>query len=158
MLHIEEGKQLIMNNVLSLRKKMTQQQLQEEMMKIGQALQKLGVKKKGNLVTATFGIEEINGEQLLDIEILLPLDREVELPVEYKLKKEFRLVNAVYARHEGNPVLLQNTLQGMMDYISKRGLQQITAAYNVQVNEVRSEAELDGMIVDCYVGFSGNLL
>ena len=46
---VKEGQELIMENVLSFRGKVTQQQMQEEMVKIGQVLQKLGVQKNGQL-------------------------------------------------------------------------------------------------------------
>ena len=51
---IQENMQLKMENVLCLRKKMTQVQLQEEMVKIGRFLQQNGIKKNGHVVTATF--------------------------------------------------------------------------------------------------------
>jgi len=48
-MEIKENQELIMENVLSFRGKVTQQQMQEEMVKIGQVLQKLGVQKNGQL-------------------------------------------------------------------------------------------------------------
>ncbi len=60
MLLIEEGKELKMENVLSLRKKMRQADVQQEMLKIGEFLKKNNIKKNGPIVTATFSVEVEN--------------------------------------------------------------------------------------------------
>ncbi|MBM7615037.1 GyrI-like domain-containing protein [Alkaliphilus hydrothermalis] len=158
MANIETGKELKMENVLSLRKKMTQGDIQQEMMKIGKFFEENGIKKNGPVVTATFAVEEVNGQQLLDMEILVPMDREVQLTGEYVLKKEFHLVNAVYARHQGNPNLLQSTYNEVMKYINENRLHQITMGYNVNVNEPQTIEEMDGMIVDIYIGVNPSIL
>jgi len=44
---IEENKELKLKNLLSLRKKMTQQELNQEIMKIKKLLQEKGVQKMG---------------------------------------------------------------------------------------------------------------
>jgi len=61
-------------------------------------------------------------------------------------------MNAVYARHEGNPNLLQGTLNEMIGYIKKHGLRQITAVYNVNVRELKPGDSLEDMVVDVYIG------
>lgn len=104
---IKENQQLILENVLSFRDKMTQQQMQKEMVKIGQLLKRLDVRKNGPIVTATYSVEQIGNEQVMDIEILISLDRKVELPKEYTLKPIIKIVNALYIRHEGHPARLQ---------------------------------------------------
>jgi len=89
---------------------MSQPEVQWELMKIGQYFQEKGIKKNGPVVTATFAVEQVDGQPILDMEILVPMDRQVDLGGEYRLKRVFHLMNAVYARHEGNPNLLQGTL------------------------------------------------
>lgn len=160
MLNIEMGKELKLNNVISLRKKMTQEKVEKEMIKIGNFINENNLKKNGSVVTATFQVEMNNGQPIMDMEILVPVDREVELSntSEYKFKKVFHLVNAVYARHIGNPMLLQSTYNEIMDYINKNNLQPITAAYNATVSEIREGQALDDFIVDVYVGVNPNRL
>lgn len=58
------------------------------------------------------------------------------------------MVNAVYARHIGNPMLLQNTYNEIIDYINKNNLQPITAAYNVTISDIREGQALYNFIVD----------
>ena len=115
--NIQIGKELKMENILSLRKKMTQEEMQKEMVKIGQFFEANGIKKSGYITTTTYSRYIQDGT--LDMEILVPMDKLVDLPSEYRLKSVFKLVNAVYARHEGNPANLQNVYNEMLAYIRK---------------------------------------
>lgn len=151
-MEIEQNQQLIMENVLSFRGKVTQQQIQEEMIKIGEMMQKLGVKQGGPITTATYSVEEDEFGQVMDIEILVPLDRKVELPLEYTFKPIIKLVNALCARHIGDPGLLSNTVNELNNYIIKNNKQVITATYNVTVKDAMRQEEIDDMIIDVYVG------
>ena len=151
-MEIKENQELIMENVLSFRGKVTQQQMQKEMMKIGQVLQKLGVQKNGSITTATYSVEEVYGEQLMDIEILVPLDKQVNLPKEYTLKPIIKIMNALFIRHEGHPGRLHETINRLNDYIFEYNKQVITATYNVTVKDAMNLEELEKMIIDVYVG------
>lgn len=152
------GKEFKIENVLSLRKKMTQAQIQQEMMSIGEFLEQNNYKKNGPIVTATFAIDQSNGQPLLDMEILVPIDKPAKLYGEYKLKDVFHLMNAVYTRHEGNPNTLEITYNELNQYISENGLQPITAAYNVNVVDLHPGQSMDDMIVDVYIGVNPSIL
>lgn len=89
-------------------------------------------------MTATFGVEENGGEQILDVEILVPLNNGVSFPDDYILKKEFRLYNAIYTRYEDNPMLIHNVIHRLVNYINEKKYQQVTAIYNVQLNELQN--------------------
>ncbi|PYG86626.1 effector-binding domain-containing protein [Ruminiclostridium sufflavum DSM 19573] len=158
MILIEAGKEIRLENVLSLRKKMTQEEINSEMLKIGNVLQDNGAKKAGPVVTATFAIETLNGQSVLDMEILIPLDKKIAVSDEYTQKPVFHIVNALYARHEGNPSTLQNTYNDMLAYINHNKLQQITAGYNVQVKDVLPGMTPDEMTIDVYIGITPNIL
>ncbi|RJE89061.1 AraC family transcriptional regulator [Paenibacillus sp. 1011MAR3C5] len=155
---VETGREFKIENVLSLRKKMTQQEIQQEMMNIGKLLEQNGLKKNGPIVTATFTIEQSNEQQLLDMEILVPLDKPAKLHGIYKFKDVFHLVNAVYARHEGNPNTLQNTYNEIDQYTRENALQLITVAYNVNIVELHPGQSMDDMIVDVYIGVNPSIL
>lgn len=137
---------------------MQQHLVEKEMQKIGVYLQKNNSKKAGPLITTTFNIENIDGEQLLDMEILVPIDKEIEVLEKYQFKKKFHLLNAVYARHEGNPKFLQETYNKLMKYIQINNLVQITSAYNVNVKDPTSAEDFDDMVIDIYIGVSPNIL
>ncbi|OMF13959.1 AraC family transcriptional regulator [Paenibacillus amylolyticus] len=155
---IEIEKEFKIENVLSLRKKMTQADIQQEMMNIGKFLEQNDLKKNGPLVTVTFAIEQSNEQPLLDTEILVPLDQPTKLYGEYNFKNVFHLMNAVYARHEGNPNTLQDTYNELNQYINQKGLQPITAAYNVNVVDLQPGQSMDNMIVDVYIGVNPSIL
>ncbi|WBW97678.1 AraC family transcriptional regulator [Oceanirhabdus sp. W0125-5] len=151
-MNIRENQEIKFENLLSFRGKMTQQELTNEMMKIGQVLKDLGVKKNGPIISTTFSVELIDGQQVMDSEFLIPLDKEVELPKEYSFKKVFHLVNALCIRHNGNPNLIQNTYNQLNTFIQENRLQPITSGYNIPVNEVTDPSKLDEVIIDVYIG------
>lgn len=156
MIEILQGKELRMENVLSVRKEMSQIQVNEELMKIRKFFEANGIKKNGSIVTTTFAIENSNGQPIMDMEILVPMDKKIDLTGEYRLKEVFHLKNAVYARHTGNPNNLQATFNEVKEFIHTKELTTITSGYTVMVTETVNS--LDEMIMDVYIGVSSNLL
>ena len=155
MSEIKEKQELIMKNVLSVRKKLTQQQIQEKMMKMGKMFKELEVAPNGSVVTATYSIENTEQGQILDFEVLVPLNKSIELPDEFKLKPIFKLTNALCIRHEGKISEFESSVNRLVEYINKNKLQQVTSAYNVQINNGDG---INNVIVDCYIGVSDNIL
>ncbi len=151
---IEQGKTLIMDNVLSLRKKMTQLEIQNEINNIGQLISASIIKPTGNLVTTNFAVETTGSEPLFDTEILLPVEILGNLPNQYSIKEKFALKNAIFTEFVGNPASLESTAQAMVDYIKDNQLQQVTGLYNVQV-KANSQTEV---VIHCYIGVADNLL
>ncbi|HOA80565.1 MAG TPA: AraC family transcriptional regulator [Defluviitaleaceae bacterium] len=158
MINIEVNKGINFSNLLSLRKKITQEQFNNEMVKISGIFESNQVKKSGPIITTTFMVETINGENYFDMEILVPMDRKVDLPSDYNFKQLFKIVNAVYVRHEGNPAFLQKVYDEMLLYITKNSLQQITPAYNVTVKDLLPGMSADELVIDVYIGVSENIL
>lgn len=152
---IETGKGICVENVLSLRKKIRQEEMNIEMNKIGNFFKTNGIKKSGPVITTTYAVVE---DGVLDIEILVPMDKAIELPTEYRFKPVFKLVNALRVRHEGDPTLLQGIYNEMIDYIKKNNLQQITTGYNVTIKDIEEGMNLDEWVIDVYIGVSENLL
>ena len=155
---IESNKSIRFENLLSLRKKVTQEELNGQMMKIGQFLKEKDLKKSGPIINTTFAVEMKDNKQILDTELLIPIDREIELPAEYTLKKVFHLVNAICIRHTGNPMTLQNTYNELNRFLAENKLQPITSAYNITVNDVTDPAKIDEVIIDVYIGVNPNIV
>lgn len=152
---IETNKELRLENVLSLRKKMTQIEINEEISDINRFFESRGIEKQGSIVTVTYAIEQNN---LFDMEILVPMNKAVELPQKYVFKPVFKLVNAIYVRHKGNPSLLQAVYNEILAYIHNNKLQQITPAYNVTIKEVTAGMNMEDVVIDIYIGISPNIL
>lgn len=149
---------LEMRNVLSYRSKMTQQELQSKAQEIEKLLSETGAMKVAPTVTTTFSVEQGLTGPVMDIEILLPLDREIDLPTGYTWKPHFLLTNALMIRHIGNPATLQNSANELHAYIVANQMVPISSGYNVTVKEAKMPLEIDNMEVDIYIGISPNLL
>ena len=147
-----------MENVLSIRKKMTQQEIQKTLSDIGNVIATLGANKNGPLVTSTYAMEQTLTGSILDMEILVPLDKEVTVQAPYIFKPLFHLKYAVHTRHEGNPQLLQNTLTQMMAYIQENKLTQITSVYSVNIKELKQGDSMNDMVTDLYIGVNPSVL
>ena len=155
---ILENEELKLNNLISIRKKITQQGLPAEMQKLGQFINEKGAQKSGPMITATFAMEQNNFGQVLDMEILVPLDKEIEVTGEYTFKRHFLLTNALKATHIGNPALMQNTYNLINSHIIENKLQPITASYNVTVKDVTDPSKIDEVVIDIYVGINPCIL
>lgn len=155
---ITENTILEMTNVLSFRGKVTHQQLNEKAQEMDKLIQLNNAQKNGASVSATFAIDTSGSVPLIDIELLMPLDRSFAVSEPYKFKPVFRLKNAVKIRHEGSPVTLQNTANELMEYISAHGLTPATAGYNVTVKGPENQAEINDMVIDIYIGVNDNIL
>jgi hypothetical protein len=74
MIKVNKDCEYRMENVLSIRKKMTQPEIQQTLVDMGNVIKSLGANKNGPLVTSTFGMEQTSTGPKLDMEILIPLD------------------------------------------------------------------------------------
>ena len=106
----------------------------------------------------TYSVEQQDSVQLLDIEVLIPLDKPFVPPEGCVYKPEILITNALSTRHIGNPSGLQDTCNALLAYIQVQGMQPITCGYNVTVKEAKTVADLDEMVVDVYIGISPNIL
>jgi len=154
---IESAKELRFENVASFRKKIFQSNVKDELSRFISTLKQTGAQKNGPLISATFGVEQTTEHPLIDIEFLIPLDRAIQLTDDYVFKPIFHLTNAVYSRYSGDPALIQNQYNEMIKYLHIHNLQQITVAYNVNIND-GNLVEHAYPVVDIYIGANPNKL
>lgn len=152
------GQSYKMKNVISYRAKMTQKEMNIAMNRLMTLINDNGLTQSGYITTSTFSIEKVGSTELIDIEILCPVDKICRLPQEYTFKPVFRLANAVKITHKGDPVNLQETANLLISYINENKLTPITYMYNVTVREPKSPVDVDNMVVDMYIGVSDNIL
>lgn len=155
---IFENQTLEMYNVLSYRGKMTQQQMNVKSQEISKLIELSGAHKNGFVATSTFSIEQAADGALMDVEILVPLDREIAVPAGYMWKPRFLLTNALMVRHVGNLSLLGAAVNELNAYILEHKLVPISTGYNVTVKEAKTPLELEQMEIEVYVGISPNIL
>lgn len=158
MADIVENASLELKNVFSYRGKVTQQQLMIITKEMNDIITANNAKKTMPGVSATFGIISEGSEPLMDMEIMFPLDKEIDVPDPYTFKPLFRLRNAVKIRHVGNPALIQESGNQLMKFIDENGLMPITAGYNVTIQEPQTPSNIDDLIIDLYIGVSDNIL
>lgn len=150
-----ENKELILENLISFRGRLSQTEIQKEMESLMDFLEEKRINKIGPMINTTFGVEIINGEQVADTEFMIPVDKKIELPKKYIFKDNFCLVNAIYAKHKGNPIGLQSLYEKANKYSLEKGLQFITSGYNVFINEASNPDDFE---IDIYIGVNPNKL
>ncbi len=158
MVQIEREKSYKAENVLSLRRKITQSQANEEMNKIAKYLGENNLKQTGPIITATFAIDSGFSEPLMDMEILVPIDKKISTSTEYKFKDIFHIKHAIHAKHVGSPSTLHNTYNDLFSYIKENNLQQITTAYNVYIKNIHSKLPEDNLNIDVFIGINPSVL
>ncbi|KAA8997932.1 DUF5085 family protein [Paenibacillus spiritus] len=152
---IESGTTLEFENVVALRKKVVFEQMNQEIDSFVEYLRSLGLARKGPFITVTFAVEnDGNQRQVIDMEFLVAVDRCVKLHPEYRYLPKFYLTNALLCRYKGSPEDVHLVYESFAEYMSKNGLQPITAYYNVN-----HDSETGGEIhIDIYVAVNPCLL
>lgn len=152
MLEIKENQELKAENLLSFRGKVKQAELENIGKEMENYIQKVGAKREGNPITATYAAQG----DVIDLEILFPVDQQVDSTDKFVFKKQIKIVNAVVASYQGNPLGLQEACNQLNQYIMERNLQPITVGYNVtKKTDMLNPEETE---IDVYVGISPNIL
>jgi hypothetical protein len=152
MIEIKENQELNIDNLLSYRGKIKQEEIERIGIEMENYVQKADAKRVGNPITATYAVEGDN----IDIELILPIDKRVESTDKFIFKNKIKIVNAIVAEYKGNPIGLQEACNQLNQYIIEHGLQPITVGYNVtkkidMINPANAE-------IDVFVGISQNIL
>lgn len=154
---IERDQDLYFENVLSCRIKATYDEIAEEVTGIESFLSRGVIRRTGPFITSFISLELIRGEQIIDFEILFPIDRKIEPAAHYTIKPLFHLVNALRLRHEGGHATLPRAYNELLVYMISEGLQPVTPLYNV------AECGEYGLIENCdafdvYVGVNPSVV
>lgn len=152
MLEIKENQELNVENVLSYRGKVKQTELKSISNDMETQIQRIGAKRVGDAITATYGIEG----DTIDVEILLPIDKNIGSISNYVFKNKIQIVNAVVASYKGHPTGLQEACNQLSQYIMKHRLQSITTGYNV--TKKMDMLNPENTEINIYVGISPNIL
>ena len=67
-------------------------------------IQNVGAKRVGNPITATYAVEG----DMIDIELLMPVDKSIASTDKFMFKNQIKIVNAVVAEYKGHPIGLQD--------------------------------------------------
>lgn len=152
MLEIKENQELDILNLLSYRGKVSQAEFESIGKEMEKYIQETGAKRAGNPITATYAVE---GE-IVDMEILIPIDKKIEAIGKFAFKNQIKITNAVVASYTGHPMGLQDACMQLNQYIMDNKLQPLTVGYNVtKKTDMLSPEQTE---IDVYVGINQNIL
>lgn len=103
------------------------------------------------LITTTKALEMVNGEQIMDVEMLIPINYRIPMDAPYQYKEKLKITNALYTKVT-DVAQLQNTLNEINQYIADNNMQPITSAYLVQSKQENQPC------VEVYIGLNPNIL
>lgn len=103
------------------------------------------------MITTTKSVDIVNNEQILDVEILLPVSYRIPVEEPYQYKSTIKIANALYTKVE-DMTKLQDTLNEVNQYIVVNKLQPITSAYLVQKKQENLPC------IEIYIGLNPNIL
>lgn len=152
MIEINENQELNVVNLLSYRGKIRQVELENVGKEMEEYIHKVGAKRVGDTIIATYDVESDE----IDIELLIPIDKSIALTDKFVFKNQLKIVNAVVATYKGHPMGLQQACNQLNQYIVEHKLQPITVGYNVTKKTDMLCPE--NTEVDVYVGISPNIL
>jgi len=151
---IETNKRLEITNLISFRKQSAPMELQGYMERLLAYIAAQGAEKIGGGMSATYAMEA----DTIDMEVYIPINKEIPSTNEFTYKPRLYLENCIMAKHKGHPQFLEQTIQGLNDYIVSNNLTPISAGFNVTVNEVHDPKDADLFEVDVYISISPNVI
>lgn len=148
---IVQEKSFEINNLISRSGKFTALEFQKALVEMVNAFKNFSRANGDYVITTTKSLEARNGEQVLDVEILIPVNYRIPVEEPYVFKNEIKLTNCLYAM-ETDVSRLQDTLNKINQYIIDQKLLPITSAYLVQTKQDNQPC------IAIYVGINPNIL
>lgn len=153
---IKINQELHLKNLLSFRRNLTQSELQKELIDIDSFIKENGLTVIGPKISTTYSVTQ-SMMPTMDIEILIPVDKTFNENHMYNLKKELKLTNCLKFEHRGNPQSMQQNILLIQQYIKDNGLIPISSLYTVNLNEVKTQDELENYEADLYLSINPNI-
>lgn len=150
---IESEQSVKFKNLISYRKEVEQSEINKELKRLGDYLKENNLIKVGPLISTTHASVSKNQSQLLDMEFLVPIDKEITGDKQFKFKHKFSIVHALRKRYKGNIYDINCAYEELVSHIKDNNLHQITSAYSININE--DEVLLGAQpIIDIYIGIN----
>ena len=97
-----------------------------------------------------------DGQPVMDLDMFIPLDKEITAPNGYRFLPSFVLNDAYKLRIEGNPQQMQEAIQKFAEYIRNKNPKPSKPLYVVTVKESTGPLDVDNIITDLYSGVESN--
>ncbi|GAA4058398.1 hypothetical protein GCM10022410_01920 [Amphibacillus indicireducens] len=95
---------------------------------------------------------------MIDVEILIPIDKKFINSSYYNFKQTLRLINCVKFSHRGTPLNFQNAVNEVQRYILDNKLTPISSLYTVIIEETERLEKPDDFHADIYVSINPNII
>lgn len=125
MIEIKEKQELNVTNLLSFRGKVSQTELESVRNSMQEKILSMGAKQVGGTITATYAMEG----DIVDVEILMPINTIIEDVEEYVFKESIHIENAVVVTYKGHPSGAQEAINKLNQYVISNKLRPITVGY-----------------------------
>ena len=151
-MEINQEEIYLVEQVITYRGKVNNKLLNNVMEQLFSAINDAGLKIDGSTISAIHSIENDCGDQIIDIEIIVPINGVMTSTDEFVYRDRFEINNALMFRHIGNPQTMNTEMQEFNQYIKNNNFKPVTPFYNVTVRSASSPSEIDNIIMDIYVG------
>lgn len=138
--------------VITYRGKVNNKLVNNVMSQLLSVINDTGLKINGPTITAIHSIENDCGDQIIDIEIIVPINGVMASTDEFIYKDKFEINNALMFRHIGNPQTMDSEMQEFSRYMQENNLKPVTPFYNVTVKTASNPEETDDVVIEVYVG------
>jgi len=155
-MNIETGVTLEVKNLISTRVNGTQAEIGVRMQEMAEYVKAHGASKNGFPITATYAVDPAT--QAMDMEVYIPIDAEVPSSDKFIFKPRLYLANCLRYSYKGNPMLLEQSIINLNQYIADNKLTPMTVGFNVAKHQATSQEDLDKFEVDIYISVSPNIL
>ncbi|MCL2020020.1 MAG: hypothetical protein FWG70_09715 [Oscillospiraceae bacterium] len=158
-MYILRNQILMYSNVLSYTAKVRKDDICALLEQIRRKTEVSGYKICGRIIsTEKKENNEFNefNDGVIEVELLVPIDRHSESTAEYKYKSQFKLLNAVKVRYEGDICEIRKGVLLLDEYLNENNLEPITGCYFSYIQAYADSPE--SVIADIYVGINTNVL
>jgi len=140
-----------MNNLVMKAGKYSVTEFQKAVVDMVNTYKDFSIANGDYVITTTKSLEIVNGEQIMDVEILMPVSYRMPVEEPYTFKSKLKLMNSLYTKVT-EMAKLQEALNMVNQYILDHKLQPITPAYLVQTKQENQPS------MEVYIGINPNIL
>ncbi len=145
------NKEIEVNNLISQSGKFSMDEFQKVIQDMIMNYKDYADSSNEYMITTTKVLEIVEGKQILDVEVLLPISYRISVEKPYIFKEKIKITNALYAKVE-NVDNINEAMNEVNQYIVSNGLQPITSAYVIQTKQE------DRPMAEIYIGLNPNIL
>lgn len=139
------------NNLISRTGKFTLPEFQKTLIEMVNTYKDFSIANGDYVITTTKAVEMKEGVQVMDVEILMPVNYRMPVDAPYMFKSTLRLTNALYSKVT-EVAMLQDNINQINQYIQDQKLIPITSMYLVQTKQNNQ------LCIEIYVGINPNIL